>query len=256
MRRADLVVTVSEPLADLFRTKTTAPVAVVTNGFEPLPEDSWPEPNARATSGESSMSLALTGAYNASIYDLNPLFVALAQIKEGGERVRLVLAGPGTDQLVPMAAKYGVEEWIDYRGTIDHERALQIQAAATLLVLPGWIRQGGEGVLTGKVFEYLGARRPILVVGGPESGSARLVRQLGAGFISDEPTAIAAWLHQCLVKWHNGGVLAPLNMDQLAPFTRESQVKRLEDLLRELVATDADDHADRVRAMSASSRIS
>jgi type IV pilus biogenesis protein CpaD/CtpE len=72
--------------------------------------------------------------------------------------------------------------------------ALQ-RAADALLVVTGSASQ--RSVATGKLFEYLGARRPILVLG-KETEAARIVAETRAGLavsVSDA-TAIADGLRQ------------------------------------------------------------
>ncbi len=41
----------------------------------------------------------------------------------------------------------------------------------------------GRGVLSGKVFEYLAAERPILAVVPPDGAAAKLLRDTGAGVV-------------------------------------------------------------------------
>ena len=54
-----------------------------------------------------------------------------------------------------------------------------------------------RGEATGKLFEYLGAERPVLVLG-DDSEAARIVREAGAGLAapSADPEAIAAALER------------------------------------------------------------
>ena len=73
-----------------------------------------------------------------------------------------------------------------------------MQRDASALVLLDWF-DPRHGVLTGKVFEYLNARRPILVLGeGTEA--ARIVLEAGAGIATSatDPTQIEAALRSLL----------------------------------------------------------
>ena len=67
-------------------------------------------------------------------------------------------------------------------GVLERPRALALQHAADALVV---IAAGSAGhpspsVATGKLFEYLGARRPVLVLG-QQTEAARIVARVGVG---------------------------------------------------------------------------
>jgi hypothetical protein len=56
------------------------------------------------------------------------------------------------------------------------------------------------GTLPGKIFEYLRAARPVLLLGDETGDAAALLRQHGHGWVADEtqPAAIAAALRQMM----------------------------------------------------------
>ena len=68
-------------------------------------------------------------------------------------------------------------------GYVDHSRALAEMLGATALLLI--VDSDDELSLPGKVFEYLRAGRPILVVGPPDGETARLIRDCAAGEVVD-----------------------------------------------------------------------
>ena len=59
--------------------------------------------------------------------------------------------------------------------------ALDKQRESQILLLLNWDDPREIGVYTGKVFEYLAARRPILAVGGPRGVVTELLEDTGAG---------------------------------------------------------------------------
>ena len=63
-------------------------------------------------------------------------------------------------------------------------RSLELQrdSEALLLLIPE-AGGRGKGVLSGKVFEYLAAERPILAVVPPDGAAAELIRAAGAGVV-------------------------------------------------------------------------
>jgi len=75
---------------------------------------------------------------------------------------------------------------LELHGYVDHAEALRqmVSADALLLVVGGG--DASHGVVTGKIYEYLRAARPILLVGSARSEAARLVRDCEAGEVVEE----------------------------------------------------------------------
>ena len=83
--------------------------------------------------------------------------------------------------------------------------ALRVQRESQILFLLGWDGEGGEGILTGKLFDYLGARRPILAMGGPGGEMERLLRETGAGVFCSSPETAAEFLENSIRDWRADG---------------------------------------------------
>jgi glycosyltransferase involved in cell wall biosynthesis len=114
--------------------------------------------------------------------------------------------------------------------------ALQRDSDALLLLIPE-AGGRGKGVLSGKVFEYVAAERPILAAVPPEGAAAELVRATGAGVVAapeDVPALTAA-----LSELHDRWVAGALDGTQLSPEDRErlgrgARVEELAEVLRDL----------------------
>jgi glycosyltransferase involved in cell wall biosynthesis len=114
--------------------------------------------------------------------------------------------------------------------------ALQRDSDALLLLIPD-AGGRGKGVLSGKVFEYLAAERPILAAVPPDGAAAELIRETGAGVVAapDDVDALRAALVALHRRFTNGG-LADV---QLTPAWRQSvarstRVEETAELLRSL----------------------
>jgi len=114
---------------------------------------------------------------------------------------------------------------------------LQRDSEALLLLIPE-AGGRGRGVLSGKVFEYLAAERPVLAVVPPDGAAAQLVRDTGAGIVAapDDVEAIRAALAELHTQWRNGGLPArPLTPEWREKLSRAGRVEELADLLQRLV---------------------
>lgn len=63
--------------------------------------------------------------------------------------------------------------------------AIREQVSASVLLFMMRNDPGGFGIYTGKLFEYLGARRPILMLGPKQGVAAELIREANAGTVVD-----------------------------------------------------------------------
>jgi glycosyltransferase involved in cell wall biosynthesis len=163
-----------------------------------------------------------------------PLLDALLELKsaapELARRIEVVFTGPLTEHERALVARPELDGMARSLGWVEHEDALRLQRAAdSLLVLAnGW---SGPSVATGKLFEYLAAGRPILVVGdGTEA--ARIVGELRAGVVAPaEPRAIAGALRR-LVEPAPG---SPANVGPSAAAVERYSYARLAERMAELI---------------------
>jgi glycosyltransferase involved in cell wall biosynthesis len=117
-------------------------------------------------------------------------------------------------------------------------RALELQrdSEALLLLIPD-AGGRGRGVLSGKVFEYLAAERPILAAVPPDGAAADLLRESGAGLVvaPDDVDAMSAALAE-LESRHQAGSLdgTPLSPELRERLSRRARVEELAELLGSL----------------------
>jgi glycosyltransferase involved in cell wall biosynthesis len=122
---------------------------------------------------------------------------------------------------------------------VPRRRSLELQrdSEALLLLIPD-AGGRGKGVLSGKVFEYLAAERPILAAVPPDGAAAALLRDMGAGPVV--PPDDVAGLRDAIVSLHaqwRDGTLAPLELTgaQRDRVDRQARVRELAELMRSVV---------------------
>jgi glycosyltransferase involved in cell wall biosynthesis len=118
-------------------------------------------------------------------------------------------------------------------------RSLELQrdSEALLLLIPE-AGGRGKGVLSGKVFEYLAAERPILAVVPPEGAAANLIREAGAGIVvgPDDVDGMTAALRELHEKWQAGTLDgAPLTDGWRRRVSRRTRSEELARLLEQVV---------------------
>jgi hypothetical protein len=183
--------------------------AVISNGFDP--SESVP-PKA-----SPNFSLLYTGTfYNAGTHrsDCKPVFSAVrALIEEGSlqaEDVLLQYAGNEGALFAAQASACGLAKGIQDLGFLSRGEVLARQQEAAVLLVATWNTQTEQGVITGKIYEYMLSHKPILATcSGDRSNSnlKEIIVRGALGFCYEEPTAeqdtpaLKAWLKEAYWSW-------------------------------------------------------
>ncbi len=229
------IVTVSEPLAETLRAKYDVPVRVVTNGFDP--EDFAPPDSVPFRDG--AIQIAYTGRIYPGKQNLVPFFEALKRLGPLATSVKVVFHGQHLDEARRLVHQTGVGEYVQINGPVPYADALRMQSEADILLLLLWADRSERGVFTGKLFEYLGARRPILAVGPCENVAAELIRDRNAGLVSEDPDEIVVQLREWIATKQAVGQIAPLGPDVAAGLSRESQAAEIVSFIGDLTGPES-----------------
>jgi glycosyltransferase involved in cell wall biosynthesis len=231
-RRANAVVSVTEPIVADLRERLGANAVLITNGFDP--ED---VPDVAGIAGlldPDRHSFVHTGRLEAAGSSAVPLVEALRLLRRGSPeiagRLEVVLAGPLSAHEQQLLAAPDLDGLVKVVGWLERPRALALQSAADTLLV---VTEGASrsSVATGKVFEYLAARKPILVLGeGTEA--ARIVADAGAGSATSasDPGAIASGLRAAL----EGAPTVESRDEALERYSYPRLVERLAALIEEI----------------------
>jgi glycosyltransferase involved in cell wall biosynthesis len=133
------------------------------------------------------------------------------------------------------AEALGLGERLEFVPYAPRRRALELQrdSEALLLLVPE-AGGRGSGVLTGKIFEYLAAERPILAAVPPDGAAARLVREAGAGVVAppDDVNALRKALLSLVERFRADQLDgSPLTPEQRARYSRRARAEELAKLL-------------------------
>jgi hypothetical protein len=143
--------------------------------------------------------------------------------------------GHKLDAVRQAAARSGVQDLVRCRDEVSHEESLRLPREADVLLLTMAESLPGEReTLTGKLFEYLDARRPILLLGCPDGDAADVVRSSGSGAVIDSDAQLKAQLEQWrALKLKTGAI--PLTPPPSTQFTRAEQTRKLAAVLERAV---------------------
>src|SRR5262249_17255554 len=142
------------------------------------------------------------------------------------------------DQFVQdLVARSGLAEVVRFTGFVSHRESLDHQVNSSLLLLILHRDRANPGVTTGKLFEYLGSRTPILAIVPPHFEAARIVRETGAGTSveANDSEGIERALLDSYQAFKSGAVQCSDQCD-LSAYERKAGARRLAELLNELTA--------------------
>lgn len=200
LTEADRVVTVSKDLVRLFEEKVPGVRTrchVLPNGYDPADFSEGLLPN------NDIFTLTYTGTLTLD-YPVSLVEVALEQVLSSGAPLRLRLVGRPANEFVAAMealqkryAHFQLEN-LGYRPHAESVRYLQTADALMLLIpdLPN-----NKGILTGKIFEYLGSGRPIWGFGPTDGDAQDILLQSQAGSLfesaSDASRTLLTWTSSC-----------------------------------------------------------
>jgi hypothetical protein len=233
VRSANALVAVTPTLAEKLGRLFSQPIEVIYNGFDPQDYSGLAGVEQRQ---DNLLKIVYTGTIYRGYQDIRPLFQALSMLGDQKKDIEVIVYSRYFNDLVQMALQIGVSGCLKTPGVIPYRDCLQSQRQADILLYLGWNDPIEKGVFAGKLFEYLGARRPILVVGPGKDLPSDLICQRQAGFISNDPAAIAAQLDGWLKQKAAQRIIPDLPQSVGAGFSRQEQFARLETFLSGIIA--------------------
>ncbi|MFX1521860.1 MAG: glycosyltransferase family 4 protein, partial [Promethearchaeota archaeon] len=208
---ADHIIVTAEPMKHKLVEKypfTKGKIDTITNGFDP--EDFK---NLTAKTDEEKFVITYTG----SLYGLRTgtkFFTALKElIEENPElqtKMQVLFAGLPSKQAVFLIEKFGLKNVVKLLGYRSHQESLTLMANADVLLLimsSDEVHDAKIGTLTipGKLFEYLGAKRPILAIA-PPGPAADIISSTKTGVIVPprDTGVIAQAIFNLFQEWKSG----------------------------------------------------
>ena len=177
IEKSDMVIVVGETMKKKFL-KHNHNIEVLTNGF-----DSYE--NSLTIELDSNFSITHVGSMNT---DRNPtiLWEVLYEISSENidfkNNLRIKFIGKIDDTVIQDIQVFNPKNIlrIPY---LDHKEVRKYQASSQVLLLSINQVPNAKGIITGKIFEYLQAKRPILGIGPEDGDAAAILKKTNAGNI-------------------------------------------------------------------------
>lgn len=172
---ADHIIVTSPSTQKEFQQKTAKPVSLITNGFDDTDV---------SFELDEHFSLAHIGTL---MSERNPenLWQVLAELVEEDvhfkNNLELKFIGQVSQNIIDSLRHHDLQKHSTFLGYLSHKQAQQQMFSAQILLLIEKDLTQTQGIIPGKFFEYLQARRPILGVGPQDWDVAKLIAKHNAG---------------------------------------------------------------------------
>jgi len=177
LKNSDAVIVIGNTMKENFK-QFSKNIHVVTNGFDTDLQSS-------STILDKKFTLTHVGLMNA---DRNPisLWKAISEIcKENADFAadyQIQFVGKIAKEVQESIAKYQIENVLDI-GYVSHKEVTTYQQKTQVLLLCVNNVKSAKGIITGKIFEYLQAKRPILAIGPINGDLAAILHETNSGTI-------------------------------------------------------------------------
>lgn len=232
LSHASAISTVSAPIARQIKQNYPAtPVYEIRNSFDP---DDWIGVEYKRP---EKFTITYAGSLYQGLRDPEPLFDALRDEINAGfihrERVELILYVQREDWLIQAIEQRGLQDIVAIKGYVEREQVLRAERATSVNLLLLRDLAGEDGVYTGKLFEYIGARLPIISFGGPEQSVVReLLARIGGSYATSYEelrATLRSFYHA-----HINDYDLKLNQDNVEPFSAIKMAERFAEVLNSI----------------------
>ena len=230
---ADALVTVTPRFAENHRmTHKDKKIFCITNGYDP---DDFPK---MATKLTSKLTITYTGSlYNGKmdpsmLFDVVSLLIRKNRINK--DLIEIRFYSKNANYLINEIKKYNLEGIVNYYGFLPRKVVLEKQKESQLLLLLV-DKNTNVDYYPAKVFEYFGARRPILALGGKGEIVKELLEENNAGKFADTVENLKDIIFAYYQEFTGIGKIEFHSNSKIENYSYSSIVKKYSDVLNSIV---------------------
>ncbi len=194
LHHADKIVVTSKTTQREFQQITEQPIKVITNGFD----------RERTTNSELDKKFTISHI-GSMLSGRNPnnLWRVLSELMKENvvfkNALQLQFIGVVSDDILQSMREFGLGDVYKVLGYVSHEKALHYQETSQILLLVEIDSHETKGIIPGKLFEYMSAKRPILGVGPEHWEVGDIVSETKSGAIFEHSEYIS--LKNVVLNW-------------------------------------------------------
>jgi glycosyltransferase involved in cell wall biosynthesis len=170
LKHADQLVVVSDSIARLFEKKNpivSSKISVIPNGFDESDFE-----NAETLNTEINY-ISYIGNLGPN-YPIEAFLIEFRIFVKNQPNWKLRFVGNVFEEVKTSIKNLNILDYVEFIPYVEHAKAIEfmLNSKALLLIIPN--TKENEGILTGKIFEYMASKKPIIFIG-PEKGNAAMI---------------------------------------------------------------------------------
>ena len=187
IEKSDKIVVVSDSIKQLLINKSNliqeSKIYVIPNGFD---EEDF---SVSSTNKNNKFLLSYVGTITKD-YPLDSIKKSITNLN-----INLEFTGKADHP-----TKHLLKEIAGFNNHVKHKESINLLLASDMLLLVIPKIANNKGILTGKLFEYLGARKPILCIGPTDGDAAKIIQECKAGktFDYSDENGIYEFIETCM----------------------------------------------------------
>ena len=230
LRNADRIITVSNEIKKLFNSKTeNIKVEVIPNGYDETDVNIDFTPPVK-----SDFVISYTGIISETKIPF-ALLRAVKKLKEEGfANIKIIFAGKVPDEFNDAILSLKLEKNYQFKGYLSHRESVQLLLESDILLLIIDDIPNNKGILTGKLFEYLGTKRPIFAIGPVDGDANEVIKTSNSGEMVDYSDDEGAYnlLKKMYKEWEENSASYSYDVE---PFSRKNLTKQLAEVFEETI---------------------
>jgi glycosyltransferase involved in cell wall biosynthesis len=145
--------------------------------------------------------------------------------------------GPRESENDTAVGELGLGNVVEFRDTVSHDESLRLERTSHILLLIKHSNPVYRGIVPGKLYEYIGARRPILALV-PDGEVKSMIHRLNRGEVAppDNPHEIASQIGRMYQLHVDGALHRAYDLSPVTEFDRAHLTGRLAEYLDSVVS--------------------
>ncbi len=229
LKATDGIVTISKDIASLLEKKAgDKKYFVIPNGYDETDFVKIGEVK------NEKFTMVYTGSISKDRVPY-PLLAALSKFKaEGIEDIRLEFAGKFAPEFYEEIESRGIKDYFELKRFVPHNESTKMLLHSDALLLVIDDVPNNKGFLTGKMFEYLGSKKPIFAIGPVDGDANKILKETNSGKMVDYKDEEGAYklLKELYLNWKEGR--NPFTFDS-EKYSRKQITKRLAEAFEEVI---------------------
>ena len=230
---SDHIITVSKGFRTLFRKKSDRlkeeKFSIIPNGYD---EEDFAE--IQTTEKDKGLFvIAYTGTMSDQ-YEPQAFLNAAKRVVDDNPDIQIAIqfVGKFSEGIKSYIKSIDLTSNCQYIPPVSHQEAVAYQRNATLLLLVLPHVEDSKGICPGKVFEYLAARKRILLIGDVDGDAAEIISscQAGKAFHWSDEAKITSYLNKSINDFREGN-LADNSSEEVKKYSRRMQAEQIKELL-------------------------